>query len=269
MRDLVIMCIIAVDWNPDEKLSLILAANRDEFYERPSQVAKYWHDKPEIYGGRDLLSGGSWLCCSTSGRCAAITNFFDQDNDWEKKFPKSRGEITTNFVISRLAADDFVQQLEQDKCQYGGFNALLFDGKSLIYCTNRDKKKFSKTLSTGIYGLSNHLLDTSWPKVEKLKVAIAQARHWREDQQRLAAELMDALEDTERVNDRSLLPTILGEEEEFHRSAIFVKAGSFGTRTSTILTFTANDGFLFVEKNHQTPSSTSISSSHAFIAQRI
>ncbi len=262
------MCLIAFDWKPDATPSLILAANRDEFYDRPSQPAGYWDDKPDIYGGRDLLLGGSWLCCSTSGRCAAITNFFSR-GDEGIQYPKSRGEVITTFVRSRLSSDEFVRlELEDHRDEYGGFSAILFDGESLMYCTNRDGANFARKLLTGVYGLSNHLLDTSWPKVEKLKHAVAHARSLRDDPQQLATELFKALEDREAVNDESLLPTILSQEEELQRSAIFVEAPKFGTRTSTVLTFTPREGFFFSEKNHGTRLSAFTSFSQTFVAQK-
>lgn len=252
------MCLIAVAWNPDETPSLVLASNRDEFYDRPSQPATYWDDKPNIYGGRDLLLRGTWLCCSTTGRFAAVTNFASPEYLEKIVYPKSRGEIPTNFVNSTLTSEEFViSELEESsKNDYGGFNALLFDGESLIYCSNRDSEGFWKKLSKGTYGLSNHLLDTPWPKVKKLKDAMTRIRGFHHDFDKLSAELLDALEDKELVNDESLLPKTYGRDLEYQLSAVFVKSPkyNYGTRTSTVVCFVPGQGFFVAEKNHQTPS---------------
>jgi uncharacterized protein with NRDE domain len=245
------MCLIALDWRPDDHKSLILVANRDEYYERPSQPAHYWKDQPHIYGGRDLLLGGSWLTCSTSGRLAAVANFIKKE-DIGKKYPRSRGEIITNFVSSRLSAKHFADQLEKLKDDYSGFSALLFDGESLVCCSNRDPSQFTRALSAGLYGLSNHLLDTPWPKVEKAKHALTKVTRDMNHNQ-LVDVLLKEMRDTTRVSERSLLPTTLGEEEEQIRCSVFVRGPVFGTRTTTIVVFDDRDGFDFTEKNYETP----------------
>jgi uncharacterized protein with NRDE domain len=260
------MCLISLDWRPEARPSLILASNRDEYYERPSQQAQYWKDQPHIYGGRDLLLGGSWLTCSTNGRLAAVTNFFSKE-DRGKKYPKSRGEIITNFASSNLSAKEFaIQYLEPQKDEYSGFSALLFDGTTLVCCSNRDPKQFLCELPAGTYGLSNHLLNTPWPKVEKAKQALTKlSRDMTHDQ--LVAVLLDELHDATRVSDKSLLPTTLGEEEEHIRSAVCVQGQTFGTRTTTIVTFDDQHGFEVTEENYETPFA-SASLSHGLVPTR-
>ena len=259
------MCLIGLDWKPEESPSLMLAANRDEFYERPSRPAQYWEDDPHIYGGKDLLQGGSWMCCSTTARCAAVTNFFAKE-DRGKKYPKSRGNIVTDFVGAKVSSEEFARDvLEPAKTEYGGFSAFLFDGKSLVYCSNRDSEQFWRKLSPGTYGLSNHLLDTPWPKVQKIKAIVAQSRNEKEPE-RLARQLLMELENEERVEERSQLPSTLTKEEEFLRSAISVKSEYYGTRTSTVVTFAPGEGFHFTEKNHETVSNPLSSFSHEFVA---
>lgn len=262
------MCLIALDWKPEDTPAFILAANRDEFYERPSLQAHFWDDEPRIYGGRDVSMGGSWICCSTSGRCAAVTNFFSRE-DHGKNYPRSRGKIVSNFVTSTLPAEDFVlTELEPYKKEYGGFSVIFFDGRSLVCCSNRDNCQFSRTLTPGTYGLSNNALDSPWQKVRKIKAAVATSRQLGNDHEKIAQGLLDELEDTECVEDRSLLPTTLSAEEEYVRSAIFVRGAHFGTRTSTVITGTAGRGFDFTEKNHPTAVSSSSSLSHEFVAER-
>lgn len=247
------MCLIVLDWRPENHKSLIFAANRDEYYERPSQQAQYWKDRPHTYGGRDLKMGGSWLTCSKFGRLASITNFF-QKEDIGKKFPKSRGDIITGFISSDLSAQQFAENLSAKQDDYSGFSAVLFDGKCLVCCSNRDPAQFMRELPEGVYGLSNHLLDTPWPKVEKAKNSLKKilSREMIQDQQ-LVDMLLKEMCDETRVSDRSLLPSTLGEEEEYIRSAVFVRGPVFGTRTTTIVTYDDRNGFDFTEKNYETP----------------
>jgi uncharacterized protein with NRDE domain len=261
------MCLIAFEWNPgdsdSQRPTLLLAANRDEYYERPSQAAGFWSDHPDIYGGRDLLQGGTWLGVSTkyAPRMAAITNFHSLP-DRAKTFPKSRGEIVTNFVKSHnKSAMDFCIQLETEKDDYSGFSAIFMDGSTLVCCSNRDQDQFCRILSPGVYGLSNHLLDTPWPKVLKAKAAIT-ARRQQTNKEELshsdvAKKLLKAFSDETKVSDRSLLPTTMGAEEEHFRSAVHVQGPTFGTRTTTILTlWDSNKCFEVTEKNYNTPGDT-------------
>ena len=116
------------------------------------------------------------MCCSTSGRVAVVTNFFSKE-DFGKKYPRSRGTITSTFVVSTLSSEEFsLTELEPHKWEYGGFSVILFDGKRLVYCSNRVSGLYSKALSPGTYGLSNHVLDSPWPKVEKFKAVVAHSR---------------------------------------------------------------------------------------------
>lgn len=196
------------------------------------------------------------MCCSTTGRLAAVTNFASPEYLEKKTYPKSRGEITTKFVNSTLSSEEFIRSvLEGSKNEYGGFNVLLFDGESFLYCSNRDPAGFWRKLPKGIYGLSNHLLDTPWPKVEKLKVAMTKVRCFHHDFDKLSMEVLYTLEDTELVNDDSLLPKTYGRDLEYQLSAIFVNSHkyNYGTRTSTIVCFIPGQGFFVAEKNHKSP----------------
>ena len=259
------MCLAAFDWNPNERKSLIVSFNRDEFFERPSQLAHYWEDQPHLYGGRDLKFGGSWLTCSTSGRLAFITNFLKAE-DIGKKYSRSRGEITTNFCNSSVSAEEFSKEIEDIQYDYSGFNAVLFDGENLVCCSNRDPSRFARVLPAGCYGLSNHLLDTPWPKLLKAKNSLSKVNRDMEPKQ-LSDILIREMTDPERVSDRSLLPGVLPEEHEHNLSAVFVKGPTYGTRTTDILTFDSQSGFDFTQKTYKTPHAEA-SWSHAHIPMR-
>jgi uncharacterized protein with NRDE domain len=245
------MCLIALDFRPG---FLRLASNRDEDFARPSQPAHLWMDKPHLFGGTDLEMGGTWLACSTSGRLAAITNYHSKTDDTDNKFPKSRGEISIQFCESTLSAKEFAEGLRQVEKDYGGFSVLLFDVKSLVCYSNRDPDHLVKDLSPGIYGLSNHLLDTPWPKVEQVKIALANlpSEMTNSDATKI---LLEEFQKARAAEDP--IPTTMEEIEEELRSAIFVGLPTlgYGTRTTTIITFQEGIGFDVTEQNHKTPHS--------------
>jgi uncharacterized protein with NRDE domain len=244
------MCLIALDFRPG---FLRLASNRDEYFARPSQPAHFWVDKPHLFGGTDLEMGGTWLACSTSGRLAAITNYHSRI-DTSKTFPKSRGEIPIQFCESTLSAKDFAVGLRAVEKEYGGFSVFLFDSKSLVCCSNRDPDHLVKDLPPGIYGLSNHLLDTPWPKVEEVKAAFANLprKLTHSDATKI---LLEELQKARAAGNP--IPTTMEEIEEELRSVIFVGLPTYGygTRTTTIITFLEGIGFDVTEQNHKTPHS--------------
>jgi uncharacterized protein with NRDE domain len=246
------MCLIAFSWKPGLHPSLIVAANRDEYFERASKEAHFWEEKKHIYGGQDLRMGGTWLACSTSKRFAAVTNYHCRE-EIGKAFPKSRGEIIINFIDTDKSAMEFCRELEPHKEDYRGFSIILFDGTCLVCCSNRDPNNFVKELSAGDYGLSNHLLDSPWPKVVKAKKSLAKLTPDMTHEQ-IATVLLEALAYKALADEDAVLPMTLGAEEEKIRSAVFVQGPDFGTRTSTVVTFDDRYGFEVTEENHATPS---------------
>lgn len=152
------MCLIVVGWQAHPAFPLVVAANRDEFYARPSAPAAYWSDAPEIIAGRDLEASGTWLGVTRQGRFAAVTNVQEPGIAPGRL---SRGELTRNFLQGGQSASDYLGGLERSA--YSGFNLLLSDGKMLCYASNRGP--IVQTLEAGVYGLSNHLLDSPWPKL--------------------------------------------------------------------------------------------------------
>ena len=68
------MCLIALAWRMRADLPLVVAANRDEFYDRPTRAAHAWDDAPHVIGGRDLRAGGSWLAASRGGRLPQLSD---------------------------------------------------------------------------------------------------------------------------------------------------------------------------------------------------
>lgn len=219
------MCLIVFGWQAHPKYPLIVAANRDEFYDRPTRTADRWPDYPQVIGGIDLQAGGTWLGITESGRFAAVTNVREPNMPTGKQ---SRGQLTRDFLISENTALGYSQQI--NPAAYAGYNLLLGDGESLVYCSNRERTP--QRLSPGIYGLSNHRLDSPWPKLIKVKQEFSAAIS------ELPAEnaFFDLLSDRSTVADQYLPSTGVALEWERLLSAVFVESENYGTRASTLVT---------------------------------
>lgn len=235
------MCLIIFAWKTQKKYPLILAANRDEFYDRPSAPAAFWDDAPELLAGRDLKEGGTWLGITREGRVAALTNYRDPATLKEKA--PSRGHLVSDYLRGRDAPEDYLRLLESRADLYNDFSLILGDAAELFFFSNRDGQR---PLTPGIYGLSNRLLDTPWPKVERGKKALADilARKGM-----LSPEaLLDLLADRTRPPDDRLPYT--GVELEWERvlSPLFIESPDYGTRSSTALIIDRNGDATFVER---------------------
>ena len=218
------MCLIVVGWRVHPEFPLVVAANRDEFYARPTADATRWPGAPQVIGGLDLEAGGTWLGINETGRFAAVTNVREPNM---AKGACSRGALTRDFLLSDTPASEFARQI--DGKRYSGFNLLLADGESLFYCSNRDGKP--RALPPGIYGLSNHLLDSPWPKLVQARQRFTAAlQHLPEE-----AGFFDLLSDQTIVADDNLPQTGVPLEWERLLSAVFVKSENYGTRASTLV----------------------------------
>ena len=155
------MCLVLFSWQPNAEYQLVVAANRDEFYRRPSDNARFWPDQPDILAGKDLQAGGTWLGITRQGRFATVTNFRETPAD--PLPPRSRGDLTSNFLGSHVATESYLKEIDQRPAEYRGFNLLLGQADSLHYYSNQQRK--IQLLQPGSYGLSNQLLDCDWPKV--------------------------------------------------------------------------------------------------------
>ncbi|PKO83970.1 MAG: hypothetical protein CVU17_05100 [Betaproteobacteria bacterium HGW-Betaproteobacteria-11] len=227
------MCLILIAWQCQPTHPLLVAANRDEFFVRPTAPAAFWPDAPQILAGRDLEAGGSWLGITRGGRFAALTNF--RDPAQQRPGAASRGLLVAGFLRSTQQPEDYLAAI--DGRRYNGYNLLLGDGESLWWASNVSGER--RLLPPGIYGLSNHLLDTPWPKVGAGKTALSRALAALPDEAPLFALLHD-----DRVHPDPLLPAT-GVPLEWERllSAAFVKSDDYGTRSSTVIT-RRGDGWL-------------------------
>lgn len=243
------MCLIVVGWRVHPDYPLVVAANRDEFYARPTAIAARWPDAPQIIGGIDLEAGGTWLGITESGRFAAVTNVREPNM---AKAASSRGALTRDFLLADLPAGDYAAQIEGS--HYAGFNLLLGDGESLHYCSNRDGKP--RALPPGIYGLSNHLLDSPWPKLVQARQRFTTAlQHLPEE-----AAFFELLADQSIVEDDKLPQTGVPLEWERLLSAVFVKSENYGTRASTLL-WQNSDGTVKLHEQSFGPNGQALQSS--------
>lgn len=243
------MCLIVVGWRVHADYPLVVAANRDEFYARPTADAAVWPEAPGVFGGRDLEAGGTWLGIAGNGRFAAVTNVREPGM---AKGACSRGALTRDFLLAEQAALDYAQGL--DGGRYSGFNLLLSDGDALVYCSNRDGAP--RILPPGVYGLSNHLLDSPWPKLLTARQRFTEALPALPDDSALFA----LLADDAIVADAELPQTGVSLEWERRLSAIFVQSENYGTRASTV-TWQRRDGSVYLHEQRFGPHGRALQSS--------
>jgi len=241
------MCLIVFAYRHHPRYSLILAANRDEFYERPTSGAHFWEDHPDILAGRDLKYGGTWMGITRSGRFAAVTNFRDVSEF--REHPLSRGLMVKDFLMGRASPEVFLQTIIPREEEYNGFNLLVGDLGSLVYYSNRSRR--IKVLEPGIYGLSNHLLDTPWPKVLRTRQAMSDLidRTDPVDMAGLTCILLDRM----RAEDNDLPHTGLSLEWERVLSSPFIITPTYGTRASTVFLVDNSGHARYEERSFASP----------------
>jgi len=236
------MCLIVFAYKCHPKYRLILASNRDEFYQRPTLPANFWQKHPSVVAGIDQQAGGTWIGASKEGRLAAVTNFREGQ---PQAAPRSRGELTHHFLTGQQSPLEFANETQAENAQYNGFNLLLADQQDLIYCSNRSQK--IETLSPGIYSLSNHLLNTPWPKAEHAKHELSGLIS---SDQVDTEQLIRCMQRRQPFPDEQLPATGVGLELERTLSPPFIVADSYGTRCTTALLWETNGPMHFVEQNY-------------------
>lgn len=222
------MCLIVFAWKLVPGCPLLLAANRDEFFARPTRAAGWWKDQPDIYAGRDLQAGGTWLGIDRRGRFAALTNI--RNGRTAKLDKRSRGELVADYLRDDADPLDYLERVRASAQDYNGFNLIFGDAQSIYWISNEDEDSY-RPLEPGIYGLSNGSLDTPWPKVVRAKAQFASLMC----QGAPDDAFYEMLADTTRASDHRLPDTGVSLEWERLLSPICIEAEDYGTRASTLL----------------------------------
>lgn len=226
------MCLLVLAWNAAHGHRLVLAGNRDEFHARAAAPMDWWA-APRMLAGRDLQAGGTWLATDAAGRFAVVTNF--RSTDAPPPGAPSRGELIPSFFAQDAPALDWLERLSERGDAYAGFSLLVGDGRELAYWSNRDDAA-PRALPPGVYGLSNGLLDTPWPKLVRSRARLAALL---ERGAPTLDALLDLMRDPRPADEHELPDTGIGRERERFLSSPFIVGPTYGTRCTTALAFDA------------------------------
>lgn len=235
------MCLIFLSLHQHPDYKLIIAANRDEFYQRKTAPADFWTDHPEIVGGRDLEASGTWMGMNRNGRISMVTNYRDLKN--LKQQAPSRGALVSDYLVGGELPESYLKAIEPKASAYNGFNLLVGNSDELYYLSNY--KDGVHRVGKSIHGLSNALLNTPWPKVERGKKNFEKAIQGKTVE---PYALFELLRDEERANDAALPDTGVGLERERMLSSMFIKSPNYGTRCSTVLLVDKSNHVMYAER---------------------
>lgn len=254
------MCLILFGYKVSEKYPFILAANRDEFHQRPTAPMHFWETDPVILAGRDLEQGGTWFGINQKGQFAGLTNY--REPATINPDAVSRGEIIIDFLSSKMDTPAYFKAFNALADRYNGFN-LLFGSKDELHWYSNKKKSMEK-ISPGIHGLSNHFLNTPWPKIQAGKNALKNIIN-----SRITPEaLFSMLTDQHKPEDQDLPDTGVGIEWERLLSPLFIQAPSYGTRSSTVMLIDNNGHIEITERTYSPENKDVYSDGHfSFTAQ--
>ncbi|MEN7342459.1 MAG: NRDE family protein [Pseudomonadota bacterium] len=238
------MCLVLLSWKTKPDLPLIIAANRDEQFNRPASPIGYWEDAPDIVGGRDLVAKGTWLALAKNGRFGVITNFRDPT---PVAAPRSRGDLIPAWLSGLKSPAQFLSDIENAEDQYAGFNLLFGDRDGLYYFSNRSLD--SGPLPAGFYALSNGALDEAWPKMQRGEAFM------RTVLEKNAATLHafdPFLTDRRQAPDQDLPQPFFPIEQRRILSAPFIVGDRYGTRCSTTV-IVDQAGGVNIREQHYAP----------------
>lgn len=235
------MCLIVFGYKAHSAYDLVFAANRDENHSRPTRPAKYWDNYTHLLAGKDLKAGGTWLGVNKLGAMAAITNY--RDPAIQKENPPSRGHLVLDYLKNSGPPESYLDSVDRKADSYNGFSLVLGNMQKLMFYSNQQRTKTE--IEPGIHGLSNHLLDTPWPKVDRAK---KQLRQIMSEGDISEDALFSLLKDEEKPSDEQLPDTGIPKHLEKKVSPIFIRSEGYGTRSSTVLLFHKNGEVTFTEK---------------------
>jgi len=237
------MCLILIAYKQSARFPLVVAANRDEYYARPTAPAAFWKDAPGVLAGRDLTGGGTWLGVTRGGRFAAVTNFRGPGTN--RADAPTRGALVSEYLRGHAPPVSYLDAVAGRGAAYNGFNLVAADTGQLCWYSNRDGPP--RVLGPGVYGISNHLLDTPWPKVMRAKSKLSA---WLAHDDGRAGGLLDMLADRTEADGAALPDTGVGRERERVLSPIFICSDNYGTRSSTVLIIDAGGHVAFTERSY-------------------
>jgi uncharacterized protein with NRDE domain len=238
------MCLLLLALQAHPVYKLIIMANRDEFYDRPTAQAAFWDERSDILAGRDLRAGGTWFGITRNGRIAAITNY--RDPAALRSEAPSRGRLVSDFLKGGEDPETYLSGLALNAERYNGFNLIVGLQDQLSWYSNQGHG--IQRITSGIHGLSNHLLNTPWPKVSRGKAALNAILS--NSPVLLPDALFDILLDRSVPSDDRLPDTGVGIEWERILSPIFIAGPGYGTRSSTLLLIDREDRVTFLERTH-------------------
>jgi uncharacterized protein with NRDE domain len=238
------MCLIVFAWHVVPGMPLIAASNRDEFYDRPAVPAAWWQDHPQVFAGRDLQGGGTWMGVTKDGRFAAITNVRNPAEN--RPDAPSRGMLVSDYLIGKSTAQEYIAEIDSHAADFNGFNLLIGDHDTLIWYSNKagDDARNGKPLAPGIYGISNGGLDSCWPKVVRTKAQFASLLCQCAPEEAF----FDMLTDTTRASDCRLPKTGVTMEMERVLSSVCIESPNYGTRVSTVVKLDAANNAVLYER---------------------
>lgn len=240
------MCLIAFSYKQHPAYDFVFMANRDEFYERPTRPAQFWDDEPQLLAGKDLKAGGTWMGITKAGRFSALTNYRDPTSRRENA--PSRGKLVLDYLKGDNPPGLYLRRLHPKADQFNGFNLLAGASGQLMYYSNKTGQ--AQALDAGLYGLSNELLDTDWPKTQHAKKKLDDILS-REDGTIDMDELFTILQNQEPAPDDALPDTGIPKELERAVSPIFISTEKYGTRSSTVLLISSQGKVTFEERRYE------------------
>lgn len=244
------MCLITFSYKVHPAYKLIVAANRDEFYQRPTRKAQFWEEEqlPDVLAGKDLKANGTWMGVSKTGKWGALTNFRDPSNI--KDNAPTRGDLVLDFLKSDISEQEYLQEVQKKAEEYNGFNLLIGDKDSVFHFSNENN--LITEIKPGIHGVSNALLDTPWPKLDHAKKALTDVT----SKEAFSKEdLFTILKNSETAPDDKLPSTGIPYEWEKAVSSIFIKTDNYGTLCSTLLLVDYEGNAEFIERRYDSKTS--------------
>ncbi len=251
------MCLVAFAYRTDPRYDLVLIANRDEFFNRPAEPAHFWpgsgKDTPQVLAGKDIQGGGTWMGVTRDGRFALLTNFRDPSRI--RTNVKSRGLLVSDFLKSNLPAREYLESVRSHVGDYNDFNLVAGSPEGVFYLSTRASELGEtnkvQEIKPGVYGVSNHLFETPWPKVVRARNELEKAlKQSFTDENSLKEKLFKILADPTQALNEHLPETGVGLEKERALSSIFITMPSYGTRCSTLLLMKPNGEVDYSERSY-------------------